>query len=113
MIGDHDGNVLPLKPLAAHLRNALLMAGEGTRSDTAESADGLGADDRKLPVQELAANLHFIEFRVTILRRPALHHIADINVLAEDFDAFFLRRVFDHLGEQLPGTADERDTLRV
>ena len=82
-------------------------------ADTAESADGLRADDGKLPVQELAADLHLIGFRSAIFRRPALHHVADIDVFAEDFDAFLFRRVFDHLCEQLPGAADERDALRV
>src|ERR1035437_5260944 len=53
------------------------------------------------------------DLRVEILRRTALHHIADVNVLAKQFDAFLFRRVFDHLGEQLSGAADERDALRV
>ena len=83
------------------------------RGGAAEGADDFGADRRKLAVEELAADLHFIRFRGAILRRTALHHVGDINVLAKQFDAFLLRRVFDHLGEQLSGAADEGDALRV
>src|ERR1019366_4429604 len=113
VVRHHHGNILPLEPLAAHLGDAFLVAGEGARGDAAEGADHLGADRQELPVQELAADLHFIRFRVTILRRTALHYIADVNVFAEELDAFLLRRAFDHLGEQLSGAADERDALRV
>src|ERR1035437_1014161 len=85
----------------------------GARGGAAESADDLGADRQELPVEELAADLHFIRFRGAILRRTALHHVGDVNILAEELDAFLLRRVFDHLGEQLSGAADEGDALRV
>src|ERR1035441_9486232 len=113
VVGDHHGDLLPLEPLAAHLGDAFLVAGEGARRDAAERADGLGPDRRKLAVEELAANLHFIRFGIAILRRTALHHVGDVNVLAEDLDTFLLRRVFDHLSEQLSGAADKGDALGV
>src|ERR1035441_7062859 len=112
VVGDHHRDFLPLEPLAAHLGDAFLVAGEGAGGDDAERADEFGADRQKLPVEELAADLHFVRFGIAILRRTALHHVGDVNVLAEDLDAFLLRRIFDHLGEQLSGPADERDALR-
>src|ERR1035438_6608409 len=113
VVRGHHRDLLPLEPLAPHLGDAFLVAGEGARGDAAERANGLGADRQELAVEELAADLHFIRFRVAILRRTAFHHGGGVNVLAEDLDAFLLRRIFDHLGEQLSGSADEGYALRV
>src|ERR1017187_5732306 len=46
MIRHHHGNLLPLEPLAAHLGDTFLVAGEGARGGAAEGADHLGADHR-------------------------------------------------------------------
>src|ERR1039458_7538188 len=44
VVGDHHGDVLPLEPLAAHLGDAFLVAGEGAGGDAAERADDFGAN---------------------------------------------------------------------
>ena len=78
-----------------------------------EQADRFRFDGLKLPVQELAADFHLVRLRRAILRRPALHHVADVDVGAFDRNAFLGRRAFDHLREQLARAADEREPLRV
>ena len=50
---------------------------------------------------------------VRLLGRPAFHHVADVDILPPQGDAFFLGGVLDHLGEQLSGAAHERDALGV
>jgi hypothetical protein len=50
---------------------------------------------------------------VPVLRRAAFHHVADVDILAQQRNAFFFRGAFDHLREQLARTADERDALRI
>ena len=40
----------------------------------------LGRMDLELPEEKLAAGLHFVREGRAILRRPALHNIADVDV---------------------------------
>ena len=79
----------------------------------AQRADRFGTNREELTVQKLPADFHFVGLRRAILRRPALHHIADVDVGALDRDAFLRRRAFDHLREQLSGAADERKALLI
>src|SRR5215471_8781470 len=113
MVGHHHREFLPLEPFPAHFGDAFLVAGQRARGSAAERADGLGLDRGKLAVEELAADLHFVRFGCTIARRAALHHVADVDLTAQQRDAFLLRRPLDHLCEQLACLADERDSLCV
>ena len=113
MVSHHHGNILPLEPLAAHLGDAFLAAGERARGGAAQRADGLRTDRDKLAVEELAADLHLVRLGRAVPGRTALHHIADVDVGARERDAFLLGGALDHLREQLSGAPDERDALRV
>jgi len=61
----------------------------------------------------LSADLHFVRLGSAVLGRPALHHVADVDVFAAQLDALFLGGALDHLRQQLTGASDEWDTLRV
>ena len=67
----------------------------------------------QLAEEELATDLHLVRQWRAILRRPALHHVADVDVGAADRHALACRRAVDHLRQQLAGPADERDALRI
>ena len=103
----------PLEPFAAHLGNAFFVAGNGARGGTAERTDRLGADCVQLAIEELAADFHLVGFRRAISRRAALDHVADVDILAQQGNAFLFRSALDHLREQLAGTSDEGNALLV
>src|ERR1039457_4677051 len=107
VVGDDDGDVLPIKPLAAHLGNPFLVSGERSRGGASQGADGLGPNGHQLAVQELPANLHFVRFRCPVPRRAALDDVADVDILARHLDAFLTGGVLDHLGEQLACAPDK------
>ncbi len=72
-----------------------------------EGADKVGLDRRKLALQEGQAGLDLIGFGVPVSRRPAFDDIADVNLVAVQFDGF------DNSREQLPGGTDEWPALPV
>src|SRR6185503_173281 len=57
--------------------------------------------------QERFAALDFIRFGIAVLRRPALDHVGDVDVVARQADRL------DDFRQQLPGAADERNALDV
>jgi hypothetical protein len=73
----------------------------------AEDEDDLGLDHRELARQVWRASLRLVWHRVTVLRRPALEHVGDVDVGAAQADAG-KERV-----EKLSCSADERLTLTV
>lgn len=73
----------------------------------AEGADEVRLDSRKLALQEGQAGLDLIGFWVPVARRAALDDIADVNLVAAQFDGF------DNACEQLPGGSDKRPSLPV
>ena len=113
MIRHHDRDVPPPIPVAAHPRDAFLAAEQRLGRSRAERADRLGTNRGELAGQEFAAGLHLGGLWCAILRRPALHDVADIDVLALQRNPLAARRILDHLCEELSGAAHERDALRV
>src|ERR1700680_1053140 len=113
MIRNHHWDIAPLLPLPAESGDAIFRAEDGFSGCRTEGADGLGADDQQLAEQELAADLHLIRLRCSILGRAALDYVADINIATLEWDAFFAGGPFNHLREELSGPADERQPLRV
>src|SRR5580704_7481784 len=113
MVGDHHWNVAPVVPFSAHSGHALFSVQHSLGGRASQQADRLGFYGLKLAIKELAADFHLVRFRRSILRRPALHYVTDINVGTLDWDAFLGRRAFDHLGEQLSRAANERQPLRI
>src|ERR1700733_8311616 len=113
MVSDHQLNVVPVVPFSAQPRHAFGSPEQRFRRGATERTDRLWFDSLKLPVKELPADLHFVGLRRAILRGPALHHVADINVGALDREALFRPLAFDHLREQLSRAADEWQTLLI
>ncbi len=55
----------------------------------AQHANGFGLNRHQLAEQKLSADFHFIGLRRAVFRRPAFHHIADVDVGALELNAFF------------------------
>ena len=92
---------------AAQPRDRLVGPQQRLRRELAERDDHLRLDDVDLPEQERLAGLDFVRLGVAVLRRPALDHVRDVDVVALEADRL------DDLRQQLPGAADERDALDV
>ena len=63
--------------------------------------------DVDLPEQERLARRDFVRLRIAVPRRPALDHVGDVDLVAREAHRL------DHLRQQLPGAADERNPLDV
>src|SRR3989442_15984239 len=64
-------------------------------------------DGVELSKQKGRAGGDFISLRRAILRRAALHHVADVNIFSRKAHRL------DHLCEQFTGPADKREALRI
>jgi len=96
-----------IEPLAAETRNTLIRLQQSLSGTASEAADHFRRNHGELPHQKRRTGGDFVLFGQTILRRPAFHHVADINILA------LQAHRFDHLREQFPRPAHERLTLHV
>jgi hypothetical protein len=73
------------------------------RGEAPHREDQLGLDEVDLRVQVRRAPRDLLRLRIAVARRPALEHVADIDVLlAGQVDGG------EHVVEQAPGLADER-----
>src|ERR1700687_4299461 len=93
--------------MSAQIRHGIRGAEEKLCRRRAQGHDDLGAHHENLPHQERTAGIALVTLRSPILRRTALHHIADVNVFATNAHGS------DHVVEQLSGAADERLSLRI
>src|SRR5439155_2400881 len=82
-------------------------AREKLRREVAECRDDGGLDQLDLAEEVALARLDLVRLRVAVARRAALQHVRDVDVLPRHPDAS------KQLLEQLPGLADERETLLV
>jgi hypothetical protein len=76
-------------------------------SGRAQAADQARADRLELAEEERRASFHLVALRRAITRRPALHDVADVNVLALDADKL------KHPVEQLSGASHKRESLLI
>ncbi len=113
MVGDHHWNVAPLVPFASQAGDAVFGFEEVFGGGGTEGADGFRMDDFELASEELSADFHFVRFGCAVFRRAAFDYVADVDVLAEERDAFLGGGAFDHLREELTGSADEGNSLGV
>src|SRR3954447_5360034 len=98
MVRNHDGNAIPLMPLAPELGDSFFWAEKRLHGGGTKRADGFRLDRHEVAEEELPAGLHLVGQRCAILGRPAFHNIADVNVAAGDRNAFFCGGIVDHLG---------------
>src|ERR1035438_10366995 len=113
MVSDNQWNIAPLQPFSTQSRDAIFGSEDGFSRSGTHGTDRFGPNGFELAEEKLPADFHLIRLRRAVLRRPALDHIADVDIRAFERDAFFLGRPFNHLGEELSGPADERQSLRV
>jgi hypothetical protein len=103
----HVGDVTALDEAAVDMRDRTLAWHQPLERMAAEDEDDLGLDHRELARQVWRASLRLVWHRVTVLRRPALEHVGDVDVGAAQADAR------QQGVEQLPGGTDERLPLAV
>ena len=72
-----NGNSLP-----AQLRDAVLGVEQELRGEVAERHDDRRVDELELPVELRAARLDLVRQRIAVARRPALHDVGDVDVVA-------------------------------
>src|SRR5262249_8146573 len=104
---DQDRTV-PVRELpASQLRDALLRLEQQLCGEVAQRDDDARLDEVELALEIGAARLDLVGLRVAVAGRTALHDVGDVHLVAGEADAF------DEAGQQLAGTADERDPLLV
>src|SRR5439155_9917487 len=91
MIGGQQFSSAKFQPLAAKLRDAAIGLQQRFGGSGAEAHNYLWSDDVNLTQEKWRASLDFVFFRLTVLRWPALHDVADIDVIALQAHGF------DHL----------------
>ena len=104
--GNHVHSIDVVKP-ATKLGNGRGGLHDGLRRECPEAADDLGTDRRELPAKERIARTDFVRFGVAVVWRPALQHVADVDIFAFEIDGL------DNLGQQLSRPSDERQALLV
>ena len=87
---------------AREVAKSIASRPERLKGDRAQANNRLRLDHRKLPEKKRRARRHLILFRRAIFRRPALHHVADVNVFALQSHGL------DHLRQQFSRAAHER-----
>jgi hypothetical protein len=92
---------------AVDARDAALRAGQQLGREVAERADHLRLDQLDLAVEVGLAGVDLVWLRVAVARRPAEQDVRDEDVRAPEAD------LLQELVQQLPGTADEREALKV
>ncbi len=84
----HQFDAVIAMPVAAQLGNRHIAFEQRLHRKLAQADDNFRLDQVDLPFQKWFTRRHFVGLGIAIFRRPALHHVADVNVLALDADAF-------------------------
>src|ERR1041385_5491388 len=104
----HHGDAPLIEPpLSAKSRDAAADAEQALHGSRSERDDHVGVHELDLLGQVWTARSHFIRLGLSILRRPALHDVADVYVVAAE------PHRPDHAIETLPRLADEGVALRI
>ena len=100
--GDQHRTVAERELATAQLGDAVLRLEQELGGEVAEGHDDPRLDELDLRLEVRAARLDLERQRVAVPRRPALHHVGDVDLRAGEADAL------DEAGEQAPGPAHER-----
>jgi hypothetical protein len=107
--GWHDGDSLELSPDATLAANcAALQVPERLKRDGAEHQHHLGLQHIDLLLEERATCRYFGRKRISIVRRPALENVGDV-----DLASLQQQHVAEHAIEHLPHLADKRLALSI
>src|SRR5204863_7253745 len=104
MIGHDDGNAAEPMNLIAEGTERLLGIEQALGGRPSHGQDDRGLHQLDLPVKKRQAGRDLVVLRQPVLRRPALHDVADEHLIARQRDRF------ENFGEQLAGAADERSS---
>ncbi|HWH76107.1 MAG TPA: hypothetical protein VNT76_02005, partial [Candidatus Binatus sp.] len=104
----HKLDAVIAMPVTAQLGDRDIAFKQRLHGKFAQANDNFGLDQINLFFEERFTSRHFIRLGITILRRTAFNHIANINVLAFDADTFG-----NDVGQQLSSAADEWFTLQI
>src|SRR4051794_10398950 len=110
MIRNHHGNAVPCLPVAAKFRDAFFGIEKRFHRCRPERANRFRLDGHELTEQELPAGLHLVRKGRAVLRRSALHDVADVDIRACNRNTFFGGGIVDHLSQQLSRAADKRQS---
>ena len=105
--GDEHRAVAERELLAAQLRDALLGVEEQLGGEVAERDDDRGSMNSSCASRYGRHASISSGLRVAVARRPALHDVRDVHLVAVEPDAL------DQAGEQPAGAADERLAVEV
>src|SRR5437016_610419 len=107
VIGRQQFSSAKFQPLSAKLRNPAIGLEQSLCRDGTQADNHFGSDDINLAPKKRRAGAYFVLFRLAILRRPALHHIADVHVFPLQSHRFY------YLRQQSSRAPDEWQSLGV
>src|SRR5258706_9346454 len=99
----HQPDALIIVPLSAQPRNRLLRLEQRLDGEFAQRDDDLRLHQLDLLFEKRLARLDFVGLRVAVLRRAALDHVGDVDVLPPEPHA-----LGDDIGEGLAGAPPAR-----
>src|SRR5262245_24451784 len=95
-------------PVYSQFRDRCFSLQKRLHGKLTQSNNNLGPNELNLLLEEWLAGRDLIRFGIAIFRRPALHHISNINILALEPHSFRKDIV-----EQLPRPSHERLPLQI
>jgi hypothetical protein len=107
MKGGNDANAIHIDESAAQFRNRCWRLEDRLRGKRSETADDFRANDGKLLFQKWITRSDFVRLGISIVRRPALQDVADVNIFSLEIDRL------DNFRQQLPGASNKRQTLLI
>ena len=88
MIRWHDGNTLPVEPLAAVAHDTGSVAVEILKGHLAQADDDLRGDQSDFPDEmDVGTALAFFQRRRTVVFGPAFDDVRDVNTVPREADA--------------------------
>src|SRR5205807_2877896 len=93
--------------LPVHARDPRRPPGQELRCEVPERCDDARPNQLDLAPEMALAGLDLLRYRIAVTRWTAFQHVGDVDLFARESDAG------EQLLEQLPGGADERDSLLV
>src|SRR5581483_12514998 len=106
VVAAHTGGS-ELVPAATQVRHGIVDGEQSAGGDRAQRHDDSGADGGDLPHEEGRAGFALVALGCAVIGGAAFDDVGDVNLFALQSHGR------DHVGEQLPGAADEGLALQV
>ncbi|EAU63483.1 hypothetical protein STIAU_7007 [Stigmatella aurantiaca DW4/3-1] len=105
--GGHQLHALVLAPLPSQPGDGRGVPEQRLGGELPQRHDDLGLDGQQLRAKERLARGNLVGLRVPVARRPAFHHVADVDLVPAEAHRL------DHLRQQLSRRADKGHTLDI